>query len=337
MRTRGFTLLELLIGTSMGAVITLAAVGFVSQQTRAIGATTELIEVSESSRFGLDRLTADLRMAGVGVGYTEAGTFGGLATGSFQVGTAAFTSNNHTLANGRPADDLGILVALGGRATIARYDDAGIAELCRGSGFRADERVVFASEDGLTARSVRIDSITPTTCMGDECVGGCDLVMFSADDTYTSGPSALTTHYAGGTASGDLHWVTWFIDDSDGTPRLRRAEGPCDARGPGCGEVVADFVETLQVRRWVWSEGAWSDVSTNVAATDSGGRLRVDVELVLRAEDTGGGLSERVTSALEADLCFPACTGPTDGFVRRRVATSVEIKNSGRGSYRRQR
>ncbi len=334
--SRGFTLVELLIGTAVGAFITLSAVSFVVHQTQALGATSELIEISEASRFGLDRLAGDLRMAGVGVGYAENGDFAGVATGNFTVGTAAFVSNNRTLASGKLTDDLGIRMALGGRTTITRYDDTGIAEVCRNSGFLANERVMFASEDGLTARSARITSIGPTTCMGDDCVNGCDLMMFTADSTFLAGPSALTTHYAGGTASGDLRWVTWFIDDSDGTPRLRRADGPCTARNSSCGEVVADFVESLQIRRWQFVNGAWQDITTTNIPSTEGSRVRVDIELVVRAQFTGGGVSEVVRSALESNLCFPNCTTP-DGFVRRRVATSVEIKNSGRGSYRRQR
>lgn len=336
---RGFTLLELLVGAAVGSFISLAAVSFVVHQTEALGATSELIEISESSRFGLDRLASDLRMAGVGIGYGESGDFAGLATGNFTVGTASFVSDNRTLASGKLTDDVGIRVALGGRTTIARYDDSGIAEICKNSTFRVGERVMLGSEDGLTGRSVSVATLAPTTCMGDDCVSGCDLITFTADNTFVAGPSALTAHYAGGTASGDLHWVTWFIDDSesDGIPRLRRAEGPCVARNSSCGEVVAENVETLQIRRWAFINDAWVDVTTRTVPTTEGERLRVDLELVVRAAHSGGGTSEIVRSELDSNLCFPACSGAPDGVVRRRVATSVEIKNSGRGSYRRQR
>lgn len=89
------------MASSIGAGITLAGVAFVAHQTRLMGFTNERIQMNQSSRFGIDRLRADLRMAGAGIGHDESGGYSGLEVGSFQCGGATFTSNNRALHNGK--------------------------------------------------------------------------------------------------------------------------------------------------------------------------------------------------------------------------------------------
>jgi len=339
MKSRGFTLIELLIGTAIGSGILLTAVAFSSQQMRAVALTEDAIEVSEASRYGLDRLSADVRMAGAGVGSSEAGDFVSLARGTFQVGAATFVANNRVLDNGARTDDLALLSALGGRVSIAAYDESGWIEACARSGFEPNDLLVLRSEDGLSALSVRASSIVPTTCGADTCVKGCERINWAPDATFSAGPSALTASYAGGVVSGRLQWVTWFVDDSDpNNSRLRRAEGPCAQRDATCGDVVAEHVETLQVRRWAQQSSSWVDITDDASPIAQGTRLRLDVELILRARKEDENMPmNRTVADLETGECYPDCAGPADRVLRRRVSTSVEVKNSGRGSYGRQR
>ena len=55
---RGFTLIELMVASAIGAGITLAGVAFVAHQTRLMGFTNERIEMNQASRFGIERLRA---------------------------------------------------------------------------------------------------------------------------------------------------------------------------------------------------------------------------------------------------------------------------------------
>ncbi len=335
---RGFTLIELLVASSIGAGITLAGVAFVAHQTRLMGFTNERIEMNQSSRFGIERLRADLRMAGAGIGYDESGGYSGLEVGSFQRGGATFTSNNRALHNGKLTDDLGLLLATGGQATIAGFNSGGIAQFCTGSGIKAGTVVILRSEDGLSARSVQVDSIQRGGCSGDICTGGCDDVHWSADpdNLFSSGPGALDASYLGGTATGDLRRVTWFVDDTDpavpGQASLRRAEGNCGTLDYTCGDLVARRVESLQLRRYLRNGAVWDDVTDDATPTQAGGRIRVDIELIVKGRiehEAPGSPSE---SLLEAGQCFPSCTDG-DGYARKTMRASVEIKNSGRNQY----
>ncbi|MFO0723751.1 MAG: prepilin-type N-terminal cleavage/methylation domain-containing protein [Myxococcota bacterium] len=338
MSARGFTLVELMVASSVGAVITLAGVAFVSHQTRLMGVTSERIEMNQASRFGLERLRADLRMAGVGIGYDESGGFSGLEFSTFSRGGAQFTSDNRTLNSGVLTDDLGILIASGGQTTIAGYNSGGLAQFCAASGIKSGSLVVFRSEDGLSARSAIVTQIGSGHCSGDVCSGGCDDVLWAADPaaTYASGANAIDVSYLGGTATGDLRQVTWFVEDTDpahrGEGRLRRVVGDCSALDYNCGEVMAERVESMQIRRYARKDGAWTDITDATTKPEPGVRLRVDVELVVRARAVDTQPHEPTSLLLETGACVPSCTS-RDSYARKAVRASVEIKNSGRNQY----
>jgi prepilin-type N-terminal cleavage/methylation domain-containing protein len=342
---RGFSLVELMIASALSAIVSLAAVAFIAHQTKLIGATSEVIELGQASRFGLDRLASDLRHAGLGVGYDESGAFRGFERGNFTRGAAAFTSNNRSinLAGGAVAtDDLGLVFADGGYTTITSYNAAGSMQVCRGSRVTTGDTVLLRSEDGISARTVRVDSINAAACLDAVCVGGCETWGFSADPGYTSGPSAVQAAYEGGEAAGNFRRVTWFVDDTDparpGQGRLRRAEGNCATRDASCGELMADGVESLQVRVLEWNGTTWLDITNTAPPLVTSNRLRVDVELVVAGRHANLDRPHAPeASALEDNLCFPACGTAGDGRARRVVNTSVELRNSGRMTFRRAR
>jgi prepilin-type N-terminal cleavage/methylation domain-containing protein len=342
-RARGFTLVELLVGTTVGLIVSLGAVVFLSHQAQAHGVAQGTLELQQSSRHALARLAEDIRLAGTGVGTDEAGVFRGVdLPPTFARGGATFRTNEFVLPTGNTTDDLGLLRAAAGATTLAAYSSGGTAELCGNHGFRVGDLLVLRSEDGLSGRSVVLGGVTPNVaCSVGQCVDGCDAITFSpeATPTFSSGPSAADAEYTGGTAYGRVERVTWFVDAADparpGIGRLRRAVGDCAARDRTCGELVADFVESLQVRRYEWRAGAWFDITDVAAGPTPGARVRVDLELTLRSRVAAS--RERpnpVRLELEGGRCVPA-TCQTDGFARRVLRTSLEIKNTGRGRYRR--
>lgn len=343
MRARaGYTLVEVAIGTAVGSLLTLAAITFASFQTRQLGLTNETLDLSQSARAGIDRLKADLRIAGAGVGYTSAGTFAGLELGTFTRDTATFQTSNlliSTTYGNRVTDDLGIVHANGDFATIAAYSPSGTAQLCRGSNLAPGDVVLFRSEDGISARTVRIKTMQLGVCSRGQCLGGCDDVVWEADSSYLSGTEALTAPYAGGEASGDFTRITWFVETTDPAHpdigRLRRAVGDCQQRDHTCGEVVLDNVEALHFRVYQRDRTGWQDLTASTTGLTSRDRVRVDIEIVVRAQ-TPDRQRQQLPAVLELEssMCFPAC-GTKDHFARRVARTSVEIRNSGRMTYRR--
>lgn len=340
-QVRGYTVMELVIASSVGAVLTLAAVSFATHQTKLYGLTAAELDLSQASRTGLDRLQADLRLAGSGIGSRLDGRFAGLELGSFTRGNAVFSSHNQPIRLGDEdliTDDLGILFASGPYATIANDPGAGRIELCAESGLEAGDLVLLRSEDGLFARSVRLGALTAVACTVGACARGCESASYQPDPSFESGPGASTARYTGGSALGGLSQITWFVDTSDPSRhggRLRRALGPCSARDHTCGETILDGVESLQLRIWQRGDGDWEDRTATVDGLDGDAALRVDLELVLRASVSGGTTSpSEIVSELEPDRCFPRC-GSRDGRVRRVVRSSVEIKNAGRVRYAR--
>lgn len=341
--TRGYTLIELIIASGVGGALTLAAVGAASHQTRALGLTNADLELAQASRAGLDRMKVDLRLAGAGVGYLSNGEFAGLQLGSFTRGGASFNSRNNLLEGDGTAyttvtDDIGIVTANGEYATIANWSANGTGQLCRGTEIKGGDIVLVRSEDGLSARTVLITGTQTGLCELGDCKAGCDDFTWQPDDRFTSGDEAANASYSGGEAASGFTQITWFVETSDPNRlggRLRRVVGNCELRDHNCGEVMLDNVESLQFRVYQRNREGWTDRTGGEARIESRDRIRVDVEMFVRSRAQVADTPQHGKAAsLEPQLCFPAC-GTTDGFLRRVVRTSVEIKNSGRVSYRR--
>lgn len=69
---RGFTLIELIIGTAIATVLTAAAFAFAAHETRLMGVSRERVELVQAGRASLDLIAEDLAQAGAGVGYGNA-------------------------------------------------------------------------------------------------------------------------------------------------------------------------------------------------------------------------------------------------------------------------
>lgn len=336
---RGFTLVELLVASTLGVILSLAAVAFVAHETQLLGFTHDRIEMSQSARFAIDRLSADLRLAGAAVGYDESGAFAGLELGTIPRGGAVFRSANRPIAlesGSFVTDDVAILLATGGYATIAAYNPAGAGQLCAGSGIEEDEVVLLQSEDGLSARTVRVRSIAGGVCRAGDCRDGCDDFTFDPDPSFLSGSDAADASYENGLAAGGFRRVVWFVDTSDpdrpGVGRLRRADGDCAAADASCGVLMADGVESLQIRVFERSGPAWLDRTDTQGRLSTRDRFRVDLEIVVRSRRAQDHVQDPITLALETGSCLPAC-GQSDSIARYAVRTSVEIKNASRLSY----
>jgi hypothetical protein len=339
----GFTLLEVIIGAAVSMVVCAAAFAFAQHETRVLGLTSSSITMNQSSRSMVDYLNEDLRHAGAGVGYRLDGTFGGLLLGNYTVDGVAFSAQNSRVnvpnASNLVTDDLGMMFADGGRATISDYSIAGNAQVCAGSGITVGELAVLRSEDALAARTVRVGSILAAPCGAGACVGGCQTLNWTAVGGFTSDALSAQASYLGGQLNGGLKSVVWFVETTNGggtggAGNLRRAvfDGrtvTCTARNSSCGALMSENVDTLQFQVWRWDVPTASWRNVTAGPLDTSDRLRVDVELVVRSRAESSRPVTPITLRLETAQCVPNCT-VRDRYERRVLRSSVEIRNSGR-------
>lgn len=338
-RKAGFTLIELMISVVVGTFVLAAAIAVTTDHSRVLGRASGRLEMHQGARVAVDLLAQDLRHAGVGVGYRADGSFAGLSMGGFTVqGGAAFQSNDRevTLEGvARRTDDVGIRQAVGDIRTIAAYNDTQ-AEICAGASYEAGDVVVLTTREGLRARTVRVGGLSATSCSRGLCVGGCEAFSFTADSAYQSDLSAVSADYVEGEVAGTYQHVVWFVTpDANERGLLQRAEvtseRTCANADNTCGGTVTEGVESLQVAVWQWDEvtAGWVD-RTDATNIDGSQRIRVDLELVVRApDDPLGGQQSPVQMQLDSQ-CIPSPCGTEDAVPRWATRSSVEIRNSSR-------
>lgn len=346
-RRHGFTLIELIIGSALALILVTGAFSFAQTQVKELSFTTERVYMTEVGRTTLSMLTSDVRHAGAGVGYTQDGTFGGLRTGSFVVTGATFNANNGNLlalesAPSVPTDDIGIVSARGGYASIADFSNTGTGQLCKGANIKNGALVMLRTETGLSATAAVLSNIADVPiCTVSTCIGGCQSFSWTPNPLWSSDPDASTANYFGGEIEDGLAQVVWFVDATDpsrpGVGSLRRAvfDGTlnCTGRNYLCGDIVAQNVETVQMDVWRFDSvsGVWVNMTGQPLLTSD--RLRVDLELVVRARTSDAKMHDPVSLRLEPAVCLPASCS-FDTIERVTFRASVDVLNSGRLSIR---
>ena len=339
---RGFTLIEVMVSLAIGAFIAVASLTLTGEQLRVLDLTESRVSMSQEGRSAMELIAKDVRSAGLGVGYQADGTFAGLRRGVFSVaGGASFQADDFDVGNGLLTDDLGLRFTRGDVRTISDYNQ-GTGQVCAGGMFSEDELVLLMSRNGRTANSARILSANPDAGVGTVCVDGCETFTFVWDSTYSTDAGAQTATYDEGELFGDFQEVVYFAtpDPVSGLSTLRRARidtsEPCTSRSADCGVVVGVNIEAIQTRLWMFDEASqgWTDVTTDGDITEVT-QLRLDVELVMRADSASDARERPVASALENGLCYPAgCGGEGDGRLRQILRSSIDIRNAGRMQIR---
>ena len=331
-----------MVGTAMGLFVVAAAFTFVVHQNRLLDFTSREIDRDRSGRVALDMLGHDLRHAGVGVGYQADDTFRGMMLGSFTVqGGATFDASNQPIVlkssnGGTPTsynfftDDIGIRFANGSNRSIVMFGD-GVGQVCRGGEFRADDVVLFRSEDAVDARTARILSIASAdSCTDGSCVDGCDFFTWAVDDSFYANPGSTAVDYEGGEMAGGYQELVWFVENGELRRATINASNPCGSRDAGCGGTVAFDVDSIQMQIWQWDSttSAWEDRTALQTLVDRR-RVRIDLEMVVRMEGAKPTPQPTVELELEPGNCLPSCN-TRDHIPRRALRLSVEIRNSGR-------
>lgn len=367
---RGVTLVELMVGVAIALFLTTAAIAFTVHETRLMGISRENLELSQTGRAALDLLTRDLAAAGAGVGYQTDGVFGGLRLDTFVIDGVTFNPAGVAVPVGSSGiagagadlalvtvglhgstgvgyvnrtQDIGVVFADGAYATISDYNAAGSGWHCLGTAatpitFRTGEIAIMRSEDGSLARTVQLGAPGVPGCSAyATCAQGCRAFTFvpAAPGWFASDPTADNATYVGGELQGGLKQVVWFVAAANGAGTLRRAvfdgAATCAARDNTCGMAAADFVEHLGVQVWTWDVNAGGWQSAGQVPINTPNRVRVDLELVVRARTSGARAASPVELRLLPGACVPVgdCVADRDFGVRQAFRTSVEVKNSG--------
>ncbi len=374
--SRGLTLVELMIGVAIALFLTAAALTFVQHETRLMGVSQDRLGMIQGGRAALDLMADDIRSAGQGIGYDEAGNFGGLLLGQFSAGGqnwnpsgapnpnpsasppglgAYRTISLVNTAGGAPVGaawnsqvvDIGVVYATGAYRSIADFQNTTLEFCARDDdndgvgdvGFQDGEVAIMREAPGIAAETIVLSGLSgPAPCSKGSCIYDCISATWSLAPTqlFNSGPAAAGVTYFDGEVQGGARTVVWFnAADANGWGTLRRAEfrvpgDDCAAIDDTCGGAVAEGAESLQIQVWQWNTTPPQWVNVGQGPIDSPGRLRVDVELVVRAEGTDTRAHQVETLRLRSGQCVPMpCGPPVDYTERRTYRTSIEIKNSG--------
>lgn len=343
-RNAGFSLIEMVVSMGVGMLVLAAVVRLVGDSFFLVRESSSDAEIQTGARNILDLLSADIRNAGVGVGYKMNGDFSGVRLGEVAVdGGATFNSQNRPLTlewGDTVVDDLMIRMAPGAMRSIVSYG-SDMGQVCKtGEPFLANSLGVFVTREGLQAHTAVVSGLTDASCEDHNCVQGCMAFRYQLNTAYSSDNEAAGASYLGGFLASGYNEVIWYVEPgSQSRGELRRLSigngTQCsDADRGSCGGAVSQQVENMQLRYLQWDDDnrVWKDVSQETRINGRG-RIRVDVELILRGpRDTKTTASNpRESLVLEPGRCVPGpCDGGMTDVPRTVVRSSVEVRNSGR-------
>ena len=350
-RRAGFTLIEVLVGITIGVFLTAAAVTFVRFETRLMGINTERLDMQQAGRASLDLIASDVQLAGLGMTLDGNNDFPGLLTGSFNIDTIPFGPSTVTLESGGPSpsiyttpvNDFGVRFAAGEQASIVGWDvTTKQMRICDHPALDVEngDTVIVRDEQYLSSKAVQLGGYAVVASC--RCAQGCiDFTWSDPDPTqsFTSYVGADTVDYNLGAAFTDYSTVVYFVlDQGAGTNRasLRRAQfdpdnaGNCTTRDGTCGVEMARDIEALAFQVWAFDTLAaqWAQVPHG-SPIPGDQKLRVDIELITRSRQETDSIKNPAQSDI-LGVSFPP--GPQDRVEREVFRTSVEIKNVGRPS-----
>ncbi len=361
---RGLTLIEIMVGMMVGVVLTAAAVSFVRSESRLMGVTQDRLDVVRASRVVMNLISSDLRSAGLGLRPTG-GNFDGLLSGTFTLAGVTFNNPGFTVSLEEDegtgsvnvynvaTQDLGVRLADGDQATIIDFtgkgSNAGRLTICDHGGMmmRDNELILLQDQPSISTWAIQLTPFDPNVPCGD-CAGGCRSANWALPASTAhqyEGNNGDLQDYTRGQMFGGYKTIVWFMtQDPNRANRgvLRRmtyddTQPDCGARDNTCGALVVSNVEGFFYRVYQFAAASgWQEVLPGTQAT-ADGRVRVDVELIVRSDERADKTSPGVVGTLApgGGIVFPgggASGGPLnrDRVERRVFRTTVELKNSGR-------
>lgn len=330
---RGFTLIEMMVGLSVGLIVAAAALTFMVQEMRLIARTKEMLEIEQHARSATLVLTNDIRKAGTEIGYKYTnGTdgnrfFSGILSynGNLTVEYAELLPSTVILA--RDVHPHYLIYTCG--TPVQNYETQGEAILL--------SRDASESIHGVLQPVFLFEDEGPQ-CPCSDTACRSDLLT---EATPFSGENAPYTNFAGGSITPGYKRYHWEIDDEY---NLRRN-----------GARVALNIELVNLRVWAHEDTGWrllpaattsnvlprtvDGMQVNTASVyESDEKLRVDIEIVARSSKILlGPKGKQVTPMTSGfgmgpggcSIGTPGCYEPEDGYYRDVVRTSVRVVNAG--------
>ncbi len=349
----------MMIGLAVASIVIMAAIAFAHDEIKAFGRGNQNLEMLQTGRAALDLMMRDFTNAGSGIGYDYQSSFPGLKLGgTFSIGPAsggsapAFTTDNavftdpmwgYTTVN----DDVFIRSTEVSTNTVMRSgaEAGGFFFVCNPTRVLDGDMVSLRDTTGQLISIRQVSGLT----IGSPCVdcvgtGLCDsfqLAVVPGPLGYTTPGGASDEEWSLGTVATGHRISIWFMTyGPDNFPQLRRAVDTDCARGPACGNLMADNIDTLQVRYFRWDETAVpQNWVLHTGPINTRERFRVDVELVVRSrtmEDQQFHAPVRLALESSGGGTFPP-TSPVLNATQRNslryqrivLRSSIQLRNTG--------
>jgi prepilin-type N-terminal cleavage/methylation domain-containing protein len=294
-RSRGFTLVELLIALTIFGIVIAQAFAVFGAQHITYSATERSIEVQEDSRLLADAILGDIRMAGYMVPRAAGiGSIDGGATGPDAIcisDPAAIQDSQVASAQQRFAG-AALATALGSADGVANMDTATLDIDGNGTNdFGVGSGIIFA--DGDNSHCAVIDDIAGST------------IQFTPDT-----PAGFSITSSSGIVTPAIYY------ELDGTDLLRN------------GRRLANGIEDLQVEFGVDTDGDGQLTGAEIDVDDLDGLDPTDVISVTLSVITRGDVEEEnLQTPGRPAAANRAASGAADGFRRRRITATAVPRN----------
>jgi prepilin-type N-terminal cleavage/methylation domain-containing protein len=190
-RTRGFSLLELLVAVGVSAIALSSVVQFFAMQARKMKGDTYRVEAQQAARTSLDAITRDVRLAGACLPIT--GAFTAIAATNGNPGPDSITVRTGIVRNNLSCIVAGLTALMGQGTTTATVDSS--------SGFSAGQLAYlrapvgsgqFAFVTAVAPTSITLDTATTIDYAAGSGIYAIDERTYTIDTVSVPGVPELT-------------------------------------------------------------------------------------------------------------------------------------------------
>lgn len=333
MRTRGFTLIELMISMALFGLIAAGAMALVMAGTRSQAHSARVDVAQAALRAGIDFITRDAMMAGAGA---SAGTV--TLAGGATSNVVVFTGNNNLNVNGTTSTD---------RLELYLVDGSVASEIVGGVATGATSLPVVY-ESNTTATSVFSTALHPFVQVSDLktavvvpltgvanagttsatlTVGAIPTVSFAVSHAYVLPSRHVTYAIANNiftvSAAATQNTSMLTLDLNNGLGPQPLAEGVEDMQvaygfDTDANGIINDVGTGADDDEWLYNYPGDTVLGTMTIAN-----LRsIRITLVAKSTSTDSGASFNTIQKYEDHAAIPG-----DGFIRRVLRTEITVRN----------
>lgn len=326
-RQRGMSLIELMIGMTLGLMILLGLTSLFVQSKRSFKQDELTARMQEDARFAMGELRHDIGIAGFwgnaldGGIITEIGTIAAAAGATAQLYTyttpltvADNVATTDTLL-GQSLDDV---VAGTDALAMAKVEGSTTATAAADASGSTTDANVAAARTALLASSGAIPYLQ---------TNGVVAVMTTADDApSTAAATTVPAEYSYWKYDPEIYWVrNWAIDAKDGIPTLVRKYL---VNGVMTTELIAQGVEDMQVEYGIDTDtdGYADRYVTDPTAAEMLQVTTCRLYLLMRATERDENYTNNHTYTYSNAALSPYT--PADNYYRRMFSTTVKVRNN---------